>query len=433
MIEQLTLDLKPQRLYTKRDKPLKVLELFGGIGAPRKALENLGINVKSIDYVEILANAVKAYNAMYDNDYTTQDIKKWNINVDLLVHGSPCVDFSNAGRNDLSSGRSILYQRTLEIIEHELHPRPKYLIWENVEGLISKKHYHHFQHYLDTLENLGYKNYWRVLNALDFGLPQHRPRVFVVSIRSDLKQIFDFDALEERPKQNLLDYLEDVSDGKYDVKQPSMLKALTANKVKIISDYTSTITTKQVRWNSAGVLFKNASFYQRDFKKYPKPKSKHGYSLEEAKTYFPEMFKGKKLTEIFRYLTPRECWNLQGYNEKNVYRESQNCYIFPRKIDGQMINGSHNRVWKQEKYTGTLTATQSIQIGFIKDGILYHRYLTPKESWILQGFDVETFDRVAATGIPTRDLYMLAGNSIPVTVLEAIFKELLLNKEGNQQ
>lgn len=429
MIQQLALDLTPQRTYTKRDKPLKVLELFGGIGAPRKALENLDINVKSIDYVEILSNAVKAYNAMYDNDYTPQDIKQWNINVDLLVHGSPCVDFSSAGRNDTTTGRSLLYQRTLEIIEKELHPRPRYVLWENVEGLISNKHFHHFDHYLKSLEKLGYKNYWKVLNALDFGLPQHRPRVFVVSIRIDMDQTFDFDALQTKPMKNIIDYLEDIDDGKYDVKQPSMIKALGTKKVKIISDYTATITTKQVRWNSAGVLFKDKRFYERDFKTYPKPKSRHGYSLEEAKEYFPEMFKGKKMTEIFRYLTPRECWNLQGFKEKSEFRESKNCFIYPRGTDGQIINGSHNRAWKIDKFTGTLTATQSVQIGFVKDGKLYHRYLTPEETWLLQGFDIEVFDRVASTGIPTRDLYMLAGNSIPVPVLEAIFKELLLKKE----
>ena len=140
------LDLQPSFTYKPRYKKLKVLELFGGIGAPRKALENIGIDVKSIDYVEILPYAVKAYNSMFDNGYKPQDITKWNMNVELLVHGSPCVDFSQAGKNDTNSGRSILYERTLEIIEKELHPRPKYVVWENVKGLLFKKHRHHFDH-----------------------------------------------------------------------------------------------------------------------------------------------------------------------------------------------------------------------------------------------------------------------------------------------
>ena len=123
---------------------IKLLELFGGIGAPRKALENIGYEVKSIDYVEILPQAVKAYNELFDNSYKPQSVLDWNLNVDMLVHGSPCQDFSTAGLNDLSSGRSILYERTLEIVEKLLNPRPKYIIWENVVGLLHKNNIKHF-------------------------------------------------------------------------------------------------------------------------------------------------------------------------------------------------------------------------------------------------------------------------------------------------
>ncbi|EJP1200408.1 DNA cytosine methyltransferase, partial [Listeria monocytogenes] len=69
---------------------VQILELFGGIGAPRKALENLGVDIKSLDYVEILPFAVQAYNNIFSNDYVAQDVTKWNMSVDLLIHGSPC-------------------------------------------------------------------------------------------------------------------------------------------------------------------------------------------------------------------------------------------------------------------------------------------------------------------------------------------------------
>lgn len=69
---------------------IKLLELFGGIGAPRKALENLGYNIKSIDYVEVLPYAVMAYNSIFDNNLKPQDILLWNMDCDVLVHGSPC-------------------------------------------------------------------------------------------------------------------------------------------------------------------------------------------------------------------------------------------------------------------------------------------------------------------------------------------------------
>lgn len=177
---------------------INLLELFGGIGAPRKALENLGVDVKSIDYVEILPYAVKAYNAIFNNDYKPQDIKLWNLNVDILIHGSPCQDFSCAGLNDLTTGRSILYQKTLDIIEYDLIPRPKVIIWENVKALIQGKNAEHFAHYLSEMERLGYNSYYSILNSIEFGIPQNRERVFVISIRKDLKVKFDFDKLERK-------------------------------------------------------------------------------------------------------------------------------------------------------------------------------------------------------------------------------------------
>lgn len=99
---------------------IKILELFGGIGAPRKALIDLGVSVKSIDYVEIDAAAVKSYNAMFDNAQIPQDVTKWNLKPDILIHGIPCQDFSIAGKQqgaDKNSGtRSSLLYETLKII-----------------------------------------------------------------------------------------------------------------------------------------------------------------------------------------------------------------------------------------------------------------------------------------------------------------------------
>ena len=176
---------------------IKILELFGGIGAPRKALENLGYDIKSIDYVEILPYAVTAYNAMFNNDYKTQDIRTWNMDVDILIHGSPCQDWSKNGRNNINTGRSILYEKTLSIIGEELLRKPKVVLWENVPNLLSEgkkvSHRVHHQHYLDTMEGFGYKNYYKILNAADYGIPQARERLYTVSIHRDvLKNDFEF-------------------------------------------------------------------------------------------------------------------------------------------------------------------------------------------------------------------------------------------------
>ena len=78
---------------------LKILELFGGIGSPRVALRNIGVPVKAIDYVEIDEKAVRSYNAMFASElkYNPQDVCGWNLKPDILIHGSPCQDFSIAG------------------------------------------------------------------------------------------------------------------------------------------------------------------------------------------------------------------------------------------------------------------------------------------------------------------------------------------------
>lgn len=172
------------------NKEIKILELFGGIGAPRKALENLGLNIKSIDYVEILPYAVMAYNSIFDNNYRPQDIRLWNMDVDILIHGSPCQDFSKNGLNNVNTGRSILYEKTLSIIGEELLRKPKVVIWENVPNLLSRgkkvNHQVHHQHYLDTMEAYGYQSYFKILNAADYGIPQARERLYTISILSNM-------------------------------------------------------------------------------------------------------------------------------------------------------------------------------------------------------------------------------------------------------
>lgn len=341
----------------------KIVELFGGIGAPRMALENLGIDVKTIDYVEVIPDAVKAYNSMFDNNYKPQNVIGWNLNVDMLIHGSPCQDFSVAGKNDLSTGRSILYNRTLEIIEKELNPRPKYVIWENVKGLLSKKHIKHFNHYIDTMTKLGYRTEYKVMSGLDAGIPQNRERVFVVSIRNDIKNNFSFEHIKTIPFQPLDYFLEEnpVNENcELDLKQPSMIRALENGKVKVSITYTSTILTKTIRWNSA-VIFKDFT----------------------------------------------------------------NFWTIPRSSDGKLINGSYNRIWKIDKYVGTIPVTNIPKVGKMKNKEILFRYLSRRECFRLMGFTDEQFDKVLMTNISKGRIEQITGNSIIVQNLMQIFGELL--------
>ena len=194
---------------------LKLLELFGGIGACSLALEQLGIDFEIVDYVDNDKFAVRSFNAIHDSNFEVQDITQWDkqIDVDLIMHGSPCQDFSlaglQAGGDEGSGTRSSLMYETLRIVEKL---KPKYVIWENVKNIISKKHVHNFNNYINRMSELGYKSFYKVLNAKDYGIPQNRERVFTVSILDGS----DYEFPKPMPlKLKLKDMLEDEVDEKY--------------------------------------------------------------------------------------------------------------------------------------------------------------------------------------------------------------------------
>lgn len=205
---------------------LRVLELFSGIGACSKALTNLGIEHEIVDAVEIDKYAVASFNAIHGTNFKPQDITEWDkdIKCDLIMHGSPCQDFSVAGKQaggDKDSGtRSSLMYETLRIVEKL---KPKYVIWENVKNLLSKKHRHNFDAYLVAMEKLGYNNYYQVLNAKHYGVPQNRERVFTVSVRLDVPYCWAFKFPARRPLTKWLkDVLEKDVDEKYYISDAMM-------------------------------------------------------------------------------------------------------------------------------------------------------------------------------------------------------------------
>ena len=231
---------------------IKVLELFAGIGAVSKALERLNIDFEIVDAVEIDKYAIKSFNAVHGTNFESQDITKWdkNIEVDLISHGSPCQDFSLAGKQaggDKDSGtRSSLMYETIRIVEKL---KPKYVIWENVKNLLSKKHRHNFDAYLETMESLGYTNYYQVLNAKDYGIPQNRERVFTISIlnsavNSAVMQNFEFPPKQEL-KLKLKDMLEDEVDEKYYLSD-KMVEYISADNEKWTGNNDKSIINKSV-------------------------------------------------------------------------------------------------------------------------------------------------------------------------------------------
>lgn len=297
---------------------IKILELFGGIGAPRKALVNLGVEHKSIDYVEWNEKAVRTYNAMFDNRYKAESVVGYSLQPDILVHGSPCQDFSIGGKqyggNVEDGTRSSLMFETLKIIENLGLWKPKVVIWENVKNVLSKKHMPAFQRYLNDLEKLGYKNSFEVLDARDFGIPQARERVFTISLLDGSN--FDFGKLRKTKMKKVSDFLQTSATDLYRIKQPSMLKRLpgmpkasatfNGSNMEEIKDYALTITTKQDRCPNSGVI--------------------------------------RLPNNDFRYLTELECWRLMGFDDEDYKRAANEHPVDESKMNRTLYHQAGNSI-----------------------------------------------------------------------------------------
>ena len=270
---------------------LNVLELFGGIGAIKKALIRQKIPHKTIDYVELDKNCVKSYNALYDEEFEPKSIVDFHPTdekIDLLMHGSPCQDFSRSGLKQGgtkgSGTRSSLLFETIRIIE-EMNIKPKVVLWENVKGVLDRNLRASFFHYLKEMERLGYESKYEILNAMDFGIPQKRERIFVVSILEN--NPFDFVKLEKTQARDISEFLEKDTSNIYEVRQESMLRYIRGEpknnnfrgRLKVIDKFAYTISTKQVRIPNSGII---------------------------------DLGNGK-----YRYLTERECFRLMGFDDED--------------------------------------------------------------------------------------------------------------------
>lgn len=169
---------------------------------------------KLLNFCEIDNCVAKSYCAIHgvDESLNLGDITKINIKklqkCDLITHGSPCQDFSSLGlekgADEGRATRSSLIWNSVAIIQH---CSPKIVIWENVENVLNKKHIHNFEKYLSKMDSFGYKNYYKVLNAKDYGIPQSRNRLFCISIRKDIDCGFEFPKPLQLEK-TLLDYVD---------------------------------------------------------------------------------------------------------------------------------------------------------------------------------------------------------------------------------
>lgn len=208
------------------DKPIRLIELFAGIGSQFAALKRIGANVTSWKMCEIDKYACASFNAVHGTNYEPTDITKIHasdleiVETDkycyIMTYSFPCQDLSLAGnRQGMTKGsgtRSGLLWEVERLLDECGENLPQVLLMENVPQVIGSKNIEDFKLWRRKLESLGYSCYVQLLNAKDYGIPQNRNRCFMVSILGE----YYYEFPQKKPlERKLKDMLEDDVDEKY--------------------------------------------------------------------------------------------------------------------------------------------------------------------------------------------------------------------------
>ena len=216
----------------KIDKPIRLIELFAGIGSQAKALKKLNANFEHYRVCDFDKYAIKSYNAIHGTNFGTSDITQLVaddlgiVDTDkycyIMTYSFPCQDLSLAGKGKgMAKGDNtrsgLLWE--VERLLNECTELPQLLLMENVTQVHGKKNKEHFDEWIRFLEDKGYNNYWQDLNAKNFGIPQNRNRTFMVSVLGDYTYQFP----QEFPLElRLKDMLEDNVDEKFYLKSAAL-------------------------------------------------------------------------------------------------------------------------------------------------------------------------------------------------------------------
>ena len=316
---------------------LRVVSLFSGYGTQELALKYIGVDYENVANCDILNNANECYNVLHTTtNGNLGDVSKVDETTfpecDLLTYSFPCQDISISGvqrgiQQGTRSGLLFEVERILSV------NKPKYLLMENVKNLVSHNHIDNFKNHIEYLKTLGYSSYWRVLNGADFGCPQNRERVFMMSVLDS-----DFE----------------------DVKQ----------KMSNVDNYKKTRVP--------------------------------------MRPYIEENFDESLLIECPYTM--------------NTPKKSSVCKLIARRDDVRYDQA--RRIYSVDGCSPCLTTSGSPQI-MIEDGRV--RNITAREGYRFMGVREDDIDLLLTTSLSTKAHVALAGNSICVPVMEAIFSEFFVN------
>ena len=434
---------------------IRIFEAFAGYGSQSMALRRLGIDFEVVGISEIDKYAIQAYMAVHGDTPNYGDISKidWSSvpDFDFLTYSFPCTDISTAGQQkglaEGSGTRSSLLWECRKAIEAK---RPKYLLMENVKNLVSKKFTPYLKEWLRFLEGQGYSNYTKVLNAKDFGVPQNRERVFMVSILGEASFHFPKPFTLEKRLKDVLE--KDVDESFY------LKKGIINTFIR------RTIEAKQ-KGNGFAFILRDGNDIAAVVK------CRAGSQPEDN---FIKEYKTEGVTDLENIYIKQAT--------KKGYIEIQPGGVFDASYPESLTR--RGRVQDNGKVSPTLTAggeppclyegmePKIIQVGnFLDDkgfenpqrGRVYDinglapnidtlqgggrepkiidnftnyriRKLTPRECFRLMGVSEEDIDNIQQSGISKTQQYKMAGNSIVVDVLYHIFRKMFVDtKDENKQ
>ena len=481
-----------------RNKEIVVLETFAGIGSQRKALDRLSakhnLKMKYLAPVEFDKYPVTSYNAIFGTEHNTKDITQthssdYNEQIDIFTYSFPCQDISLAGnRNGLSkedntrSGLLWEVERILKEFKSD-NNLPKVLLMENVKNLLGEQFRMDFQQWIRELEKLGYSNYFEVLNAKDYGIPQNRERVFMVSILGE----YNYNFPQPIPLDlRLKDMLEDEVDEKYYinakfnfVESENQIGNLSGGKWDKINEscrrvYNTEEISPTIHTMGGGntepkVLITNETICinSKVDGKQPSLQDRvydtNGIATAVTCSFMPSILETPVIAAsrgrnkdnpndriIGVDLEQRLEINSQGLCNTLTTVQKDNYVITKEKINNIKNKEVSNTIrsggrGSLDRHEWDLVAVKSKDVGVVVgntqknaaincEGVcptLFHNYsnlrirkLTPLECIRLMGFDDEDYYKMKSVNMSNTQIYKQCGNSIVVNVLEAIFEQL---------
>jgi DNA (cytosine-5)-methyltransferase 1 len=294
---------------------LKMIDLFAGTGAFTYAFENTK-KVKCVFSNDMVESSKKMYDINFNhtltlgnlNNIKLEDIPSHNI----LTGGFPCQPFSIAGKQEgFQDERSNVFWKILSIIDCH---KPSFVILENVKNLVSHDDGKTFEVIKNNLEERGYHIRFKVLDTAKItGIPQHRERIYIVCIKS--KDIFDKFTLDfvEKPKKLISSMLETIIPDKY-----------------YYTDKSSTWDLIKKNIIKQDTVYQYRRVYVRENKS------------NECPTLTANMGSGGHNVPLIldnkgiRKLTPRECFNLQGFPSSYILPNIADCNLY--KLAGNAVS-----------------------------------------------------------------------------------------------